>query len=222
MGAFLGFLAIVALGYTISPASNDGGIEMGAALVGAPVGLVVGAVLGGLLVLRLRRGRETSSRQAWMAFGIIGAVLAGLYIWLFYEPPEPVLKGAPVRLISEFRVPWSEVGEEEYKNYSPNVQTWNMRVLSPVRYDPPERVGDEVIWRAAHELLFDYEDRLLFLQVGYKRLLALELPLPGNPAHQEDFTDWMPPTHVREHAYGENLPGPYAARIRYRIDRATN
>lgn len=222
IGGLVGFLAIVALGYATGAPTNDGGVEMGAALVGAPVGLVIGAILGCLLVLRLRKGKSRNAGpQAWVALGIVSAGLLGLYGWLFYEPPAPTNPNPVPQLISEIRVPFAEVDPQEYKNRTPYIWTYDNLVTSPNSQSLPAREGDEVVWRSTHDLHYDYPERVLYLWINRDRVLMFDLGLPGNPAPTPEFTEWRPPTHVRADTYGEDIPGPHPARIRFRIGAPT-
>ena len=225
IGAFVGFFAIIALGYATGPVTNDGGIAMGAAAVGLPAGLVIGVIAGFLLVLRWRKSRaphENFGLQASVAIGLVAAVLGGLYLAFLYEPPATVLRSSgpgPI-LVSEVRVPLSESDLEWYKNFRPNLWTYNDLIFSPLKGPPPELDGDEIVWRSRHDLDYDYPERTIRLWTRPKLVFVFDLNVPGNPPHQDEFSDWQGPSHVREDTYGDDLPGPFGARIRYRIDRS--
>ena len=220
LGAIVGFLVIDALGHVSGAPTNDGGIEMGAAMVGAPIGLVAGAIGGWLLVVRSRKGKDSRfGWQGWVSLGVVGSVLLGLYMWLLYEPPAPTLSKPLPQLITEIRVPWSEIEEDEYKGRSPYLWTYDNRVLSPKTSTLPVREGDEAVWRSTHDIEFDYEARMLYLWINREKVLMFDLGLAGDPTAQPEFSDWMPPTHVRNDTYGEDLPGTHAARIRFRVER---
>ena len=225
IGAIVGFFAIIALGYVTGPVTNDGGIAMGAAAVGLPAGLGVGVIAGFLLVLRWRKGRATRenlSLQAGVGFCLVAAVIGGLYIGLLYEPPAPVLRsnGPGPILVSEVRVPLSESDLEWYKNFRPNLWTYNDLISSPLNGPPPELDGDEIVWRSRHDLDYDYPNRTIRLWTRPKLVFVFELDVPGNPPHQNEFSDWQAPSHVRTDTFGDDLPGPFGSRIRYRIDRS--
>ena len=105
----------------------------------------------------------------------------------------------------------------------------------PVR--PPRVFRDRCTIRpVAHELLsddptsrgpvdsicldYDYPDRTIRLWTRPKLVFVFNLDVPGNPPHQDEFSDWQSPSHVRTDTFGDDLPGPFGARIRYRIDRS--
>lgn len=228
LGMIAGFFLVVGLGTVLGADDQQGALAMGAAMSGAPVGAVIGAVLGCALVIRARRGAGDDQgkpgipRQGWIALALVGAVLGGLYLYLFHEPRPPMLSSAAkVVLHTEIRVPLEETDLENFDYFRPDLRTYNDLYFSPDRVTGPVVDGAEVVWYAQHRLAYDHADRSVQLWVRPRLLLIFDLDLPGNPPQQDMFSDWRAPTHVREETLGPDLPAGDGFRFRMRVTRET-
>ena len=146
LGGIFGFVATAVVAVPILQAGSgiaDGSAAMGAMFVVAPIGAIVGALVGFFAAAAATRekpvdrsvGDETAAResvsdapgdgtgksrsrsnQPLIAFGILAAIVAGIYFSLFYEytPPHFPIHGRKPSLLFEVRVPNAAIVEDDF------------------------------------------------------------------------------------------------------------
>lgn len=211
IGGAVGFFGYVAVGYATGADSQQGAIAMGAATVGLPLGLVVGGIAGCLLALRMRRNTGVgpgSTGQNLIALGGVLVVIAGLYGFVFWEPPKPRFKaGQPVPVVlAQIRLPADMVDFEFLEGRSGFLVTYEDTYYDA---DAPTQVvsrGDEVILESRLTLLFRREGRAIHIWLSPKRLAVFRLRYPDDPQHEAAFSDWRMADELKPGFYETDVP----------------
>lgn len=214
-GAVLGYGLATALSYPILVAVEgrdmEGGLAMGAALVIGPIGAITGAVLGVWLVLRARRDRpgESLGKQGLVAFGVMVALFAGLYGYLFHEPAAPSFgahEPKPI-LAFELRVPAGAVLDDGTFVPWAQVATYNTFIRTSGRMTM-RRDGDTAYFTAKVPLYFKIDTRRLEVWLGRHTLYGFDLPIAKVPAAEARFGDWRRVNRIEYRREGRTVTDP--------------
>jgi len=208
LGAVTAFFGYFIFAELIGVPDFEGARSTGATYVIAPVGAIVGAILGCFFVLRLRREKTGGliSRQGMIAFGVVLALVSGLYLHFFWQPPAPmfsVLRPKPV-LSYEIRVPAQQIEVENIEGLKSVLRT-HQAFLGQNGKVKHYKDGDNVILSAEHTMYYRVPDRALEMWLAPEKLLIFNLPIADIPEPSDTYSDWRRVDHVRKHFHSEDI-----------------
>lgn len=221
LGGIFGYVATAMVAMPILRAGGgiaDGSAAMGAMLVVAPIGAIVGALVGFFTALAATRhksagpssrdigvgaepadnvsGESTAksasrSNQPLIAFGILAAIVAGIYFSLFYEytPPHFPVHGHKPSLLFEVRVPTAAIAEDDFFGVKAELRSWQ-NSISPDHRMKRTKDGETTIFSGTIRMSNKVDDRKFFLWPSEKIFIEFNLPIAAHPQDQPEFSDW--------------------------------
>ena len=233
----------------LSQGSNtNGGIAMGVMFTLAPIVAIFGAIAGVMLALKLSKSPsvnnsssstnaasdidqlEESTNQnestnnrgqfhSLIAFGVIGAIVAGLYFFLLREEPPPPQfsqhRPKPV-LLFEIQAPTNTIVEEYDFKVRGELRSWyhsfapDYRIERTSEGDITTLSGEVTMWNKV-------DNRAFHLWLSMHSFFEFKLPIAASPTAEPEFSDWRHVDKIEIHRPDMVIPKPEDIKIRTRV-----
>ena len=212
----------IAVGYAIAPllgiTSFEGAIGYFILLGCAPVGAVIGFIAGAYAGLR---------KQGFNSFGAVaarfvivvggtGAVLSGVYWYVFVKKDLLNPDGPPPQLIFEISLP-PGTAMPSPADIKVELEAEGTTATAELRPEQFRVVGERPIIVGAVAMMYRVPSRALYLTRAGKDFRVFSVMLPDIPPHANQFGPWHEDAYIERqgHQLEQSQPGDYE--IRYRV-----